>query len=108
MKLVILADGSKYTFEQMVLRLDAKESILIDTESCDEAHEFRYLFDAIHELSHSGKEVLLAKFSGKENVSKNLGDECSEMIVTLSDRRGSRFYTEHPVEVCSELINIFG
>jgi hypothetical protein len=50
---------------------------------------------------------MIAKFSGRENVVKSLGGECSEMIIALSSNKGSVYYTHNLVSTFLELISAF-
>jgi hypothetical protein len=107
MKLVVLANVSKESFEEMIDSVGGKSSEFIDTESCDEDHEYKYLLMNIHKFSRSSNEILLAKFSGRESIVKELGDECSDMIISLSSNGCSNYYDENPVDLFGKLIHIF-
>lgn len=107
MKLVILVDSNTNSFESMVSLVDDKNITIIDTERCDAPHEYKHLVNAINEFSKSKSEIMLGKFSGREDVIKELGDECSEMILALSSDRNSRHYAEQPVTLFSDLIRTF-
>lgn len=107
MKLVILVDSNTKSFESMVNLVDDKDIVIIDTERCDATHEYLHLINAINEFSKSNNEIMLGKFSGREDVIKELGDECSEMILTLSSNRSSMHYAEQPVVLFSDLIRTF-
>jgi hypothetical protein len=107
MKLVILIEDCMTEFEKMVDAVKNKESLLLDTENCDEIHEYYYLLDGINYFSQTSKEIMLAKFSGRNTVVEGLGDERPEMIIPLSCRTGSRYYTENPVKMFLDLIDVF-
>jgi len=107
MKLVILVDSNTKSFESMVNLVDDKNITIIDTERCDAPHEYRHLVNAIDEFSKSKSEIMLGKFSGREDVIKELGDERPEMILALSSNRNSQHYAEQPVIVFSDLIKTF-
>jgi len=107
MKLIILVDSNARNFEKMVDLIGDRESIVVNTERCDEPHEYRYLTDSIQEFSKSNNEVMLGKFSGRENIIKELGDERSEMILALSSNKNSRHYSASPVDTFLNLIDIF-
>ena len=107
MKIVMLVDGTEENFEDMIDAVGTRPSLFIDTGHCDETHECRYLTDSIGLFSQSESEVMLAKFSGKESIIKDLGDERPEMILTLSDKRNSKYYTECPRDTLLDLFNIF-
>lgn len=103
----MLVDGTEENFEDMIDAVGNRKSFFIDTENCDERHEYKYLTDSIGFFSQSESEVMIAKFSGKESIIKTLGDERPEMILTLSDKRNSKYYTECPRDILLDLINIF-
>lgn len=107
MKIVVLVDSSNGDFEEMAEIVDNKKPVLISTEGYDEKKEYRRLLKSIENFSNSSKEVLLAQFSGNESVPKKLGDQCSEMILTLSDNKNSMYYTGCPVNLFSDLVSIF-
>lgn len=107
MKLVILVDSNTKSFEKMVDLVDKKEVYIINTERCDATHEYNYLLDSVKEFSRSNNEIMLGKFSGRENVVKELGDERPEMIVALSSNKNSRHYSEVPVDMFLNLVDMF-
>ncbi len=106
-KIVILVDGSKENFDKMVDTAGKQDSIFINTENCDELKEYDYLLNTIDEFSHSNRQVMLAKFSGRESIIRNIGEERPEMIVSLSYNPNSKYYSACPTDMFSELINIF-
>ena len=105
MKLIVLFEGNTACFEQMSTLLGDKITLLIDTEKCTERQEYEYLLDEI--TSSVEGEVILVKFSGRDSIIKDLGDECSEMIVCLSNNEFSKYYVENPVEMFIDLVTIF-
>lgn len=107
MKLVMLVDGNKSNFEQLIDNLNNKKSYLVDTQNCDETHEYNYLLRSIKSFSQSNSEIMLAKFSGRESIVRDLGDESPEMILSLSYNKNSRYYTECPINTFVDLITIF-
>jgi len=107
MKLIMLVDGSIGNFEKMMEVSSRKKSFFIDTEHCDEIHEYSYLVKSIHEFTMTDDEIMLAKFSGRDSIVENLGGEFSEMIVSLSYNKNSKYYTECPVDTFLDLVNIF-
>jgi hypothetical protein len=107
MKIVILVDSNIQCFDKMVDLVQNKDIILIDTERCDEANEYRYLIKTIDEFSKSNSEIMLGKFSGRESVIKELGDERSEMILALSSKKNSRHYAGKPIDMFLNLISMF-
>lgn len=107
MKLIILVDSNTGNFEKMIDLVGDKEVLIVNTERCDESHEYRYLTDTIQEFSKSNNEIMLGKFSGRENIIRELGDERSEMILALSSNKNSRHYSASPVDMFLNLINVF-
>jgi hypothetical protein len=107
MKIVILVDSNIKSFDKMVDLVQDKDIILIDTERCDEANEYRYLVRTLDEFSKSDSEIMLGKFSGRENVIKELGDERPEMILALSSKKNSRHYVGKPIDTFLNLISMF-
>jgi hypothetical protein len=107
MKLVVLVNDSKGDFEQIIDLVGNRKSLFIDTQHCDEEHEYNTISSNIAYFSQSNKEIMLARFSGRESIVKNLGDERPEMIITLSGDKSNSYYTENPVEKFVDLISIF-
>jgi|WetSurSiteA1Bulk_404760.scaffolds.fasta_scaffold00380_15 hypothetical protein len=107
MKFVILVDSNLKSFDEMVDLVKDKEPLIINTERCDETHEYKYLLNLIDEFSQSNSEIMLGKFSGRESVLRELGDERSEMIIALSSNKYSQHYAEYPVTMFSELLKTF-
>lgn len=107
MKLIMMTDGSTTNFERMICAIPKYNSTYLNTENCDELHEFNYLIESVEDFQSSSKEIMLVKFSGRENIVKNLGDECSEMLIYLSYNKCSKYYTEHPIEMFLDLVNLF-
>jgi len=107
MKIVVLVESSNGDYEAMANTVEKEDPVLIDTSHCEEKKEYRCLRQAVENFSRSTKTVMLARFSGSESVAQNLGDQCSEMILTLSDNKTSTYYTGCPVNLFSDLVNIF-
>jgi hypothetical protein len=109
MKIVFLIDGSKSNYEKMVreLQRENKDAVLINTEHCDEEHEYKYLMSAIESFSNSGKDVMLAKFSGRESIARDLGDIRSEMIIPISYNTNNNYYNRSPMGTFLDLLKTF-
>jgi hypothetical protein len=107
MKLVMLVDSSRSGFEEMADLVDPTSTCLIDTTNCDATLEYGHLRSSVREFSQSDKELMLINFSGKESILKELGDECSEMILSISYDKNSKYYTECPIEMFLKLLDIF-
>ena len=107
MKFVLLIDGSFNNFKRMIDLLANRKSHFIDTTKCDEEHEYYYLKKEIEKFSHSNNEVLLVRFSGRQAIAKEIGDETPEMVVFISYDKNSRQFVENPIEVFSNLLTVF-
>ena len=79
----------------------------LDTEHCDEEKEYRYLIDNIKTFRSSNKEIMIAKFSGRDSVVGSIGGECPEMIVPFICNKNSKYYIANPVETFLDLLNLF-
>ena len=107
MKLIVLVDCNLTSFDEMVSLVEEKKPLIIDTERCDEPHEYRYILNSIKEFSQSNSEIMLGKFSGRESVLRELGDDRPEMILALSSNKYSQHYAERPVAMFIELLKTF-
>ena len=109
MKLVFLVEADVSEYEKLIDELNDKhkKSIFIDTNNCDEEREYTYLLNNIHVFSQSPNEIMLARFSGNDSVSRNLGDECSEMILVLSQNKQNANYTECIKSMFLNLLDTF-
>lgn len=106
MKAVILFDGDDASFEEMVDTLNHKKPRLVHSAKCDESQEYEYLTRDMDYFFKSDDDIMLVKFSGKDSISKNLGEERSEMIITLSNKKNSKYYMECPKQTFVDLLNI--
>lgn len=104
MKLVILVEGDTDYFED--ISDSVEDPFVVITNHCnDEINEYRYLENSIELFSTSiSKEIMLAHFSGKNNIVKNLGEDRPEMIITLSNKESSNYYSECPKQDIFNLI----
>jgi hypothetical protein len=107
MKLVILVDSNTGSFERMVELVNEKEILIVDTEKCDKLHEYEHLTNSIEKFSKSNNEIMLGKFSGREDIIRELGDERPEMILALSSNENSQHYSENLVGTFLNLIKAF-
>lgn len=105
----MLIDGGNGNFEKMIdiAKSKRKKTFFTNTKACDESREYEQLLGNINRFSKSTSEIMLAKFSGRESIVTDLGDESPEMIVSLSYNKNSNYYTENPVDMFLDLINIF-
>ena len=106
MKLVALIDCSNDNFKKIIEMSKHHKSVFLDTEHCDESHEYKYLLDSIKHLRSSDEEIVVAKYSGREMISKDLGDECPEMIVSFSTNKNSKNYIDCPVDIFINILNL--
>jgi len=103
MKLVILTDI--INLEGVNTALGDKRNSFIATEPGDICHEYTFVFNMIDNLQKTETPILLVLFSGRDSVAKMLGDESSEMIVTVTGNQNSAYYTTDPVGMIEELLN---
>lgn len=103
MKLVMLIDN-KINPEQVLKTLGARKTLFIVTEKGDICHQYEFLINMIENFEKSDEEILLAVFSGKDSVAKMLGDECPNMIVTLTTNENSEYYNANPITTIEELL----
>ena len=103
----MLIDSGRNVFEDMIDLVQTKKCVIIDTTNCDECHEYRYLLNTIDLFEKSNTEIMLVKFSGKESIVQDLGDERPAMILSLSNDETSNYYTEKPVEMLTNLVEMF-
>lgn len=107
MKFVLLVDGSTSNFEKMIDLVADQKSHFVDTTECDEEHEYYYLKNEIEHFSHSDNDIMLTKFSGRESIIQELGDESPEMVISVSYNKNSKRFTENPVKTFSDLLTVF-
>ena len=114
MKTIVLIDGSKDNFCGMVDTvvndkvITPANSFLMDTQGCDEEHEYKYLLNGINNFSQlEPMKVMMVRFSGRESILKNIGDICPEMVVNFSYNKNSMYYIQNPSVTISKLLNTF-
>ena len=87
MKVVILIDENDSTcYNTMIEYLSEREIYTTDVKSRCETTEYRNLFDKITFFSESGSQVMVAKFSGKHDIVKSIGEELPYMIIPMSQK----------------------
>jgi len=105
MKIIILVESDWKQFEDMLSKLD-KPSVLLNTGNCKECEEYDMISNTIDLFALSEVEVMVVKYSGREDVARSLGDNCPQMIIPVSYNETSLNYMEHPVETFLELVDI--
>lgn len=106
MKFVMLVDSGSTCYEEMVEKAVEYKPYLISTKNCSEENEYRFLRNGIDKFLQSDMDVMLVNFSGRESITKDIGDECSEMVLTISENKRSKYYTECPIRTFVELTSI--
>jgi hypothetical protein len=102
MKVIFLIEDSNENYEEM-RRISKKQGpVCLNTEGWSEEEELNTLSMAINMFMD--KDLMLIKCSGRESVMGELGDEYSEMMITLSSNRTSRHYIENTTEVFRDLV----
>lgn len=106
MKLVVLIEGSNKNIERLRGEIFT-DYCFIDTGRCKEEEEIELLSDEVSAFLGNGyDDLLLIKFSGRESVSRLLGDIFPCMIVSISYNSHSPYYSGCPLETFKELITI--
>ena len=106
MKLIVLVD-STVNYDALKVLLKNKDVAFVSTNECEEESEYMCLLKHIKKFPQLTEKIMLAKFSGKDNVAKELGDKRPEMILSLSHNKNSKNYVEYPIETILDLVNIF-
>ena len=99
MKIIFLLDLQSHELDA-IMDLVKTKSIFLDTRKRTEEIEYNEIKSEINKFLNSSFEIMIVRFSGRESIVKDLGDEYSEMIVALSTSKRSVYYT-------SELRNVF-
>lgn len=101
MKTIVMTDDDG-TLNRIKINVRDKRYTVADTTNAKD--EYLYLVETIHGFSKSDYDILILKFSGNESIRKKIGDESSEMIISLSSNKNSLYYLENPENVFSKLI----
>jgi len=108
MKLILLIDGSPNYYRKIIKAVNGRTVKTYDTgKKCKGKAEFNKLSKEVEQFAKTDEELLIIRYSGNEEVVQELGDESPEMIITLSNNRNSLYYTENPIGMFLNLINIF-
>ena len=107
MKLIILFDGNPVIQRRLAESIKDKKVYTFDTGKCDEVTELNKLNNVVSNFSQSDKEILLVRYSGKESVIREIGDERPEMIIPLSNKKDSLYYNDNLANTFINLIRLF-
>lgn len=108
MKLIVLLESTHAVIDVMSLFTNDESSVqVVSTEHCDEDNELKNSIKSVEDFLRSNKSVLFIKFSGREIVSRELGDVFGEPMITLSSNKNSRFYTDNLIATFLETYNLF-
>jgi len=75
----------------------------LDTSKQNKEKEYNKIKNEINKFLNSDINVMLIRFSGREIIVKELGDEYSEMIIALSTNKRSSFYVSEMQKVFCEM-----
>ena len=94
-KLVVLVDSSKENFNELRNIVEGYlpefEDTTCDNGGVSDEDESDYINVLIDMFSKSNDDVMFIRFSGKENVARQVGDECSEMVIPISSKKDTHF-----------------
>lgn len=111
MKVIILVDGSDEEVGETMDLIKTKYPVFITDSTqnwSNEICEYDYLLKTIHNFTNfSSGDILLVRFSGEDEIPKKLGDECAEMVLSISYDKGSNNYIDNTSDTFLELIKIF-
>jgi len=106
MKTIFLLDMQKSEFDSLMNLMSVKPIILDTTKNKTEEEEYneiKYFIDLFLN-SDTGEiknaSIMIVRFSGRERIAREAGDQCKETIITLSTKKRSIYYT-------SELKDVF-
>ena len=110
MKLILLIESSVSDFKRLIASLDNiafnERRRFIDTTKLEENPERNRLTSALKSFSNSEDEILLARFSGKEDIVKELGDDNPQMLLCLSCNKDSSHYTDNIQNTTRDIITM--
>jgi predicted transcriptional regulator len=92
-KLIILTEEDNSIPKEAIEEIGKEKFWFISTRDTMGETEYRYLDNSIEGFIKTDREVLVAKFSGREDIAKMLGDERSEVIVHLKKESGKEEYS---------------
>lgn len=104
MKIIFLLDLQSHELDA-IMDLVKTKSIFLDTHDQTEEKEYNRIKYEIDKFLNSSIETMVVRFTGRETIVKDLGDEYSEMIVALSTNKQSRYYTREIRKIFFEMLN---
>ena len=107
MKLIILLDNGTSIPEGVVEKIGRDRVWFVSTNTVIEDDEYDFLNNSIGGFLQTDKDVLIVKFSGREEIATKLGDECSEMLIYLTPNHHNTYYIEEYVRTFLDFIDIF-
>ena len=105
MKIIFLLDLQSHELDA-IMDLVKTKSIFLDTRKRTEEIEYNEIKSEINKFLNSSFEIMIVRFSGRETIVKDLGDEYSEMIVALSTSKRSVYYTSELQNVFYKMMNV--
>lgn len=103
-KLIVLLDCPKKTMSMIKEQANNYKIREVDTINSATSSEYDYISREINDFLYSGNDILIVKFSGSKTVSSDIGDEYSEMVITLSCKKNSSFYSDNVVKTFSDML----
>lgn len=110
MKIILLIDADPARFRRIVnivAKNNNKEPLSFISGKGDEVKDYNGLYNVIERFSHLNEDIIIINYSGEEEVVQSLGDERSEMIISLSYNKKSRYYVENLEKMVLDLLQVF-
>jgi hypothetical protein len=111
MKVILLVEGESSECSEFSKDLednisDGKIINYIDTNYQTEIPEEDYLENVISNFSNSRyADVLVIRYSGNESLAEDISGRFSDMIVSVSYDKDSKYYIDNPKNVFREFVN---
>jgi len=110
MKLILLVEGTTDELEDLFGSvkdsISDKRKRFVDTVDLEENPEKIRLRSAVKSFLQSDDEILLSRFSGKEDIVRELGDDCPQMLICLSYNKNSQYYTDNMEQTAREIVDM--
>lgn len=107
MKTVFLVDTflPNNELEKIKKSFGKRKIIYANTINCtDKESEYQYIKWIIDNFMNSNNDVLLVNFSGSDEVSREIGDESKEMVITLISKDKSENNLPYQVNLITEML----